>query len=54
MLKIQLYINRLKNHISFNMEQITDVNEKIINLFIEKDIPLSLAVTPEKLKCRTH
>ena len=51
MLKIQLYINRLKNHISFNMEQITDVNEKIINLFIEKEFPLSLALTPEKLKC---
>ena len=33
------------------MEQITNVNEEIINLFIEKGIPLTLTVAPEKLKC---
>ena len=32
------------------MEQISSLNEEIIDLFIEKGIPLSIAVAPERLK----
>ena len=32
------------------MEQISGLKEEVIDLFIEKGIPLSIAVAPEKLK----
>ena len=39
-----------KPYISFVMDQISWLNEEVIDLFIEKDIPLSIAAAPEKLK----
>ena len=42
-----------KSYISFVMDQISRLNEEVIDLFIEKGIPLSLAVAPEKLKTST-
>ena len=39
-----------KPYISFVMDQISWLNEEVIDLFIEKGIPISIAVAPEKLK----
>ena len=44
-----LYKNIKKSYITFLIYQISNLNEKTIELFIEKGIPLSYAIIPESL-----
>ena len=44
-----VYKNIKKTYITFTMDIAGPINEEIINLFIEKDIPLSLSVSAHAL-----